>query len=154
MAEAKPKNTVTMKIHGTAVNHARLDVDVRDLKVVIDEPELRGGTNQGATPTETIAIALAGCLNVMGHRCAERVGVDIRALDISVDAQFDRRGVSFEAQIDVPFPQIDVVLNVTTDASDAKIEELKAELARSCPVSTMLRQAGTQLNEHWNVTRP
>ena len=68
MANVKPKNVVDMKVSGQAVTHAQTDVTVRDLTVIVDEPEPRGGTNLGATPTETVAVALAGCLNVMGHR--------------------------------------------------------------------------------------
>lgn len=154
MGNIKPKQVVTMNVQGRAVSQARTDITVRDLKIIVDEPEPRGGTNQGPTPTETVAVALTGCLNVMGHRCAERVGVDIQHLEIDVTAQFDRRGVSFEAEIAVPFPQIDVSLNLTTDAGDDKIDLLKSLLAKHCPVSTMLRQAGTQVNENWQITRP
>ena len=154
MANIKPKSVVTMKIQGKAVNHARTDMTVRDLTVVVDEPEPRGGTNLGATPTETVIVALTGCLNVMGHRCAERIGIDIQDLEIDVEAQFDRRGVTFEEEIAVPFPQINVSLNITSSATEDKIEQLKSLLAKHCPVSTMLRQAGTQVNENWQVTRP
>lgn len=69
-----------MNVQGRAVSQARTDITVRDLKIIVDEPKPRGGTNQGATPTETVAVALTGCLNVIGHRCAERVGVDIQNL--------------------------------------------------------------------------
>tara|TARA_B100001179_G_scaffold138787_1_gene100066 strand:+ start:103 stop:567 length:465 start_codon:yes stop_codon:yes gene_type:complete len=154
MANVKPKNVVDMKVSGQAVTHARTDVTVRDLTVIVDEPEPRGGTNLGATPTETVAVALAGCLNVMGHRCADKVGLEIVDLDIEVHAKFDRRGVSFESEINLPFPEVNVNLNLKTAADDETIEQMKTLLAKHCPVSTMLRQAGTILNENWEIIRP
>ena len=154
MTNVKPKYVVDMKVSGRAISHDRTDVIVRDLKVIVDEPEPRGGTNLGATPTETVAIALAGCLNVMGHRCADEVGLEILDLDIEVDAKFDRRGVTFESEIDLPFPKVNVQLNLKTAAADEKIEQMKSLLAKHCPVSTLLRQGGTILNEVWEITRP
>ena len=103
----------------------------------------------GATPTETVAIALAGCLNVMGHRCADRVGLEIMDLDIEVDAKFDRRGVSFESEINLLFPEVNVKLSLKTAAET--IEQMKTLLAKHCSLSIMLRQAGTRLNGNWEI---
>jgi len=46
------------------------------------------------------------------------------------------------------------LINVTTDASEAAMEKVKADLHRFCPVSKVIRNAGTELEEVWNVTRP
>jgi hypothetical protein len=43
---------------------------------------------------------------------------------------------------------------VTTNASGADMEKVKADLHRFCPVSKVVRNSGTQLEEVWNVTRP
>ena len=154
MINVKPKNVVDMKVSGRAISHVRTDVIVRDLRVIVDEPEPRGGTNLGATPTETVVIALAGCLNVMGHRCADQVGLEILDLNIEIDAKFDRRGVTFESEINLPFPEVNVKLTLKTGADDETIEHMKSLLAKHCPVSTLLRQGGTILNEVWEITRP
>ncbi len=154
MINVKPKSVVAMKVNGRAMSHARTDVTVRDLKIIVDEPEPSGGTNMGATQTETVAVALAGCLNVMGHRCADQVGLEIIDLDIEVDAKFDRRGVTFEAEINRPFPEINVKLNLKTNSDEVTVEKMKSLLAKHCPVSTLLRQGGTVLNEEWDITRP
>jgi uncharacterized OsmC-like protein len=62
---------------------------MRDVQLTIDEPQARGGTNLGPTPTETALAALVGCTNVIGHKCADSLGVDIGHLDISVSCDFD-----------------------------------------------------------------
>jgi putative redox protein len=54
----------------------------------------------------------------------------------------------------VPFPKIRLVINVTTDASEADIEKVKADLHRFCPISKVVRNSGTDIEEVWNVTRP
>ena len=154
MPTIKQKTVVDMKVNALAQSHARTSVNVRDLEVIVDEPEARGGTNLGATPTETIAVALAGCLNVVGHRCAEKVGVKILNLEIDINAKFDRRGVTFEEEGVMPFPEIEVNLELTTEDKDEEIESMKDLLFKHCPISTLLRQAGTKLTENWTIIRP
>ena len=51
----RAKTVVTVHLDGACVSHSRTDVHVRDRVLVIDEPEERGGTNAGPSPTETHA---------------------------------------------------------------------------------------------------
>jgi len=54
----------------------------------------------------------------------------------------------------VPFPKIRLLIDVTTDASEVDLEKVKADLHRFCPISKVVRNSGTQLEEVWKVTRP
>ena len=53
----------------------------------------------------------------------------------------------------MPFPKIRLLIDVTTDASEAEMERVKADLHRFCPISKVIRNSGTQLEEVWNMTR-
>ena len=61
------------------------------------------------------------------------------------------RGATLTQEIDVPFPKLVLVINLTVRASAEQIERLKEDLKKFCPVSKVLRQAGTVIEEHWNV---
>jgi uncharacterized OsmC-like protein len=154
MGAVKQKSIVTMQAHGDVRHHARTDVSVRDLTVTIDEPNERGGTNQGATPTETLVIALIGCTTVVAHRIADRLGIELANMSVDVAADFDRRGVMQEEHLTVPFPKMELTISVATSASQDDMEQLKLDLRKFCPISNMIRQSGTELTETWNVTRP
>jgi putative redox protein len=149
----KPKTMITMQMGGTAVSHARTDISARDVTAIIDEPEVRGGTNQGLTPTETLVSALIGCTNVISQRLAHRDGVTFGEMKIDARAQFDRRGAGLEAEIDVPFPSIELKISVQTDATPQQLEQIKLDLARYCPIAKVIRAAGTQIDEIW-LTEP
>lgn len=84
-AAVKPKTLVPMKMTGTCPTHARTDIFVRDVEIVVDEPTERGGTNIGATPTEMLLAALISCSNVVGQRIAHREGIEFGSL--SFDAK-------------------------------------------------------------------
>jgi len=75
-------------------------------------------------------------------------------MTIDAESTLDRRGTQLLEEIEVPFPKIRLVVDVTTDASEADIEKVKADLHRFCPISKVVRNSGTDIEEVWNVTRP
>lgn len=154
MVTIRPKKIVEMGVTGKALSHSKTAVQVRDLNVIIDEPTERGGTNEGPAPVETVLAALAACTNRIGHKCAEKNDVDIRSMDIDVVVVFDRRGADMELEVDVPFREIRMTIDLETTAPDDAVEAMKTDLAKFCPVSKLIRQAGTKITEEWRVTRP
>jgi putative redox protein len=150
----KEKTTVTQRVHGDCPTHSRTEIAVRDVRTVLDEPKERDGTNMGPTPTETLIAALIACTNVIGHKCAHKHDVEFKAMSIDAECAFDRRGTQLQEEIEVPFTKIRLVINVTTDASDDSMENVKADLHRFCPVAKVFRKAGTAIEEVWNITRP
>jgi uncharacterized OsmC-like protein len=148
----REKTTIKMRMEGVAQSHARTDVSIRGLVKVIDEPIERGGTNQGMSPTETFAASLVGCTNVISHKIAHRMGIELHAMAIHLEADFDRRGVTLADDVKVPFPAMTLTMDVTTDATPQQMEQLQTELAMYCPIAKLVRASGTQLTEVWNIT--
>lgn len=153
MVTVRQKTTVEMKLAAVAETHARTKVTVRDVEGVIDEPEVRGGTNQGLTPTETLMSSLIGCTNVITQRIAHHMGVEISAMDIKLSSQFDRRGVMLEEEVEQPFFDLVMDIDITTDATDEQMTKIKTDLAKFCPIAKVIRGYGATITEHWNVSR-
>lgn len=143
------KTVVTYKATAQCPTHARTEIPVRNLNVVIDEPEERGGTNMGPTPTETAMAALIACTNVIGHKNAKKLGVDLGEITIDADCKFDRRGVLLEEEIDVPFPEITLTVNCDTTASQEELTNVGAETAKYCAIAKLFEAAGTKLTVNW-----
>jgi uncharacterized OsmC-like protein len=145
----KMKTNVKLKVVADCPSHSRADVSVRDLRFSIDEPTERGGTNAGPTPTDTALAALAGCTNVIGHKCAANLGVDIGHLQISVEADFDRRGVTLSDDIDVPFQRVVQEVRYSGSASAEEVARVAEEVEKFCPLSKLFKGAGTELQTNW-----
>ena len=143
------KSEVTLRANATCPSHSRTDVSVRDLVFSIDEPTERGGTNSGPTPTDTALAALIGCTNVIGNKCAAKLGVDIGHLEIQASCTFDRRGVTLEEEIDNPFRHIDLTISYDGPASAEDVERVAGDVRKYCPLSILFRQAGTEIRETW-----
>lgn len=145
----KPKLRVKLRAKAHCPTHSLTNVEVRDVAFAIDEPEERGGTNKGPAPTETAIAALLGCTNTIGNKCAKSLDIDVGHLDISAVCDFDRRGVTLEEEVDVPFMKIALRVETGVVVSDGDLERLAAEVAKYCPLSKLFRQAGTEIEEEW-----
>lgn len=148
----KMKSVVTYRATASCPTHARTEIPVRDLNVVIDEPEERGGTNLGPTPTETAMTALIACTNVIGHKNARRLGIDLGEISIDTSCQFDRRGVLMQEEIDVPFPSVTLTVNCNSPASQEELTLVGEETAKYCAIAKLFEAAGTDLTVNWVKT--
>lgn len=145
------KSIVTLKAQAECPSHSRSDVTIRDLLFAIDEPAARGGTNAGPTPTDTALAALIGCTNVIGHKCAAKLGVDVGHLSIAAECDFDRRGVTLSEDIDLPFTAIRLTVTASGSATQEEIDSVATEVAKYCPLSKLFRAAGTTIEESWRA---
>lgn len=153
MPVMREKLMVKMRMEAEAKSHSRTDVSIRGLVSVIDEPLERGGTNLGMSPTETLISALLSCTSVISHKIARRMGIEIASMNMRAEVDFDRRGVTLAEDVAVPFPAITMTIDVTTAADAAQMDQLRRELAMYCPIAKVIRAAGTELTEVWNVHR-
>ena len=143
-------NVVNMKLEGSSKSHSRLDILARDVESVIDEPVARGGTNLGLSPTETLVSSLLGCTNVITHRIIEKMGLTIDSLEIKSKTKFNKDGASLIEEVDIPFTEIILDIDISTDASEDDLIEVKKQLAMYCPIGKVIRNSGTVINENWN----
>jgi uncharacterized OsmC-like protein len=145
----KMKTVVTYRAKAACPTHSRTEIPVRDLNVIIDEPEERGGTNLGPSPTETAMTALIACTNVIGHKNAHRLGIDLGEISIDAACQFDRRGVLMQEEIDLPFPAVTLTVNCESPASQEELDLVGVETAKYCAIAKLFEAAGTDLTVNW-----
>ncbi len=146
------KTTVKLRASAVSPSHSLSNISVRDVRFAIDEPVERGGTNLGPTPTDTALSALVGCTNVIGHKCADVLGVDIGHLTISAVCDFDRLGVTLQQEVDVPFVKILLTVESDGPATQSELDLVSAEVGKYCPLAKLFRQGGTIIEENWKST--
>ena len=144
------KTTVKLRAEAACSSHSLANISIRDIAFAIDEPVERGGTNLGPTPTDAALAALIGCTNVIGHKCAAKLQIDIGHLDISASCDFDRRGVTLTEEIDVPFKKIHLKIQMSNVVSEQNLQRLQSEITKYCPLAKLFRQAGTIIEEEWH----
>ena len=143
------KTSVKLRVAAQCPSHSLSEIAVRDTGFKIDEPVERGGTNLGPTPTDTALAALAGCTNVIAHKCAKSLGMEIGHLNVSIVCDFDRRGVTLSEEVDVPFERISLKVETSERVDDDDLGRLADEVAKYCPLSKLFKEAGTEILEEW-----
>jgi len=103
------------------------DVDVRGHSVTADEPEERGGEDEGPSPQELLAVSLASCTAITIEMYADRKKWDVGQLLVEVDVEYDG-----------PVPdQFIVTLHLPGGLSEEQLERLRV-IAGKCPVHRAL----------------
>jgi uncharacterized OsmC-like protein len=126
-------------IKGESNSPAQFIAKTRQFKLIIDEPEGLGGTDEGANPVEYILAGLAGCLNVVGHIVAKELGFTIDKLKIEVVGNInpDRLfGVSDNER--AGFKKIDLKLIPETDAPVEILVKWLKIVQKRCPIKDNL----------------
>lgn len=149
----KLKPTVKMAMTATGETHARSTVRARDVISTLDEPLERDGTNLGLSPTETLMASLIGCTNVISKRIAHGMGVQFGEMDIKLGAEFNRLGTLLQEEIETPFSNIVLDIEVATDATPEQLEAIKTDLVKYCPIAKVIRNSGITITENW-TTKP
>ncbi|WP_420643507.1 OsmC family protein [Candidatus Leptofilum sp.] len=143
------------KAHGVMQTHALTRVQVRDLSpVFVDEPPSRGGEDRAPTPMEHILIALCGCTSVTTSRLAKKIRFQFDHLESFAEAELDQRGLSGRAEVDVHYRAVRLIIQITTNESDARLARLQALVDKYCPVSSFIKAAVANYTIEWQKVQP
>lgn len=149
--QVKPKALIPMPVAAEATSATRCEVQARGHRLVIDEPPVRHGTDDGPTPLETLMAAFAGCTNVILNKIAAEQGVAVSGLKIQVTGHLDRRGIEGTAKVDNVFPEIALTIECRMKGVPEDSAPLQQQLRERCPVSVLLHASGSTVNETWRV---
>ncbi len=147
----RKKPLIRVQVEGNCPTMSLTEIRSRGHAFVVDEPAFRHGTDVGPTPLETMLGALVACTNVIARRIAHEAGIGLHFRRIGCEAMLDHRGIDDEAHVAAPFPEIALTLEAETDATPAQLDDLRAALERRCPMSVILREAGSRIALDWQT---
>ena len=151
LAEAVPQ-IKTVRADGEWKGNYRTDLDVRDFRFVIAEPEKLGGNNEGPTPMEYVLGALNGCLNVVIELVAKERGIALGDLRVSSSGLVDQRGLFGTADVSPHFQSVDVTVTGTATGPAAQLADLQQTVLKRCPVYNLIRDSNAHVAVAWNLT--
>lgn len=130
---------LNVKIEGNAKSATQLNVNARKFSLVVDEPPVFGGTDNGANPVEYLLAAYAGCINVVAHLTARELGIEVKSMKIEISG--DLNPAKFAGEPDAEragFKNIDVEFNPESDASPELTQKWIKVIKERCPVNDNL----------------
>ncbi|NYF98412.1 OsmC family protein [Janibacter cremeus] len=134
-------NLLTTSVTGALKRGTATEVTLsaRQHTFTIDEPSGLGGTDLGANPVEHLLAALASCTVISYQVWAEKLGLTLEGVDVTVDGDVDLNG--FFGAVDgvrPGFQGIDLAVTLTGPESDASYRKLEEAVATHCPVADNL----------------
>lgn len=126
-------------------------VEARQFSFVVAEPTSLGGTDEAANPIEYLLGSLDGCVSVVVETVAKELGITFDALETLATGTIDLRGFAGTADVSPHFQSLTLTLALTTAASEAEIDELKALVLRRCPLLNLIKDAGVDVRDVWVV---
>lgn len=103
-------------------------VQIRNHRLVVDEPQEVGGDDEGPCPQELLAASLATCTAITIEMYAKRKGWDIGTVEVAVDYTPPERGCPTKFSLDLRLP---------SGCTDEQRERLQV-IAAMCPVHRTL----------------
>ncbi|HEY6672472.1 MAG TPA: OsmC family protein [Solirubrobacterales bacterium] len=126
------KSAVARRRHG--FEH---ELEIREHRLIVDEPETGGGTDQGPSPTELLAASLASCTAITIEMYANRKEWGLGAVEVAVDYT--------EATTDQP-ATFDLRITLGAQLSDEHRDRLLT-IAGKCPVHRALKATDVRVND-------
>ncbi|WP_286236772.1 OsmC family protein [Neptuniibacter halophilus] len=119
-----------------------VQADIRDHKVVIDQPLEARGTNEGPTPLEYFLFSLAGCIGTIARIAANQQKIELRSMAIKVEGDLNPMGLLGKATEDrVGFQQIRVEASIDADLSSEEKQVFLDAVCERCPLHDNIKLA-------------
>lgn len=129
----------------------KTNISVRNFPVFsMDEPAQLGGDDAGPMPLEYVVAALNGCNGVMIPLVAKELDFTFSDIDFETTGIVDTRGLLGEEGVRTHFQKIRFHVNIQTEESEERIEQLKKEVERRCPVYNLFVDAGIEVDTKWS----
>ena len=113
------------------------EVEIREHRLIADEPEAKGGTDQGPAPSELLAASLGTCTAITMEMYAGRKEWGLGTVEVAVDYT--------EATADDP-PTFDVTITLGAELSEENRDRLLT-IAGKCPVHKALKSQEVVIND-------
>ena len=107
--------------------------------VIIDQPEVFGGKDEGPSALDFVFVALAGCLITIGKMVAMQRRINLRGMQVDISGEVNLdvlRGKDDSERSG--YKSIRVDIRIDADLSDEEKHAFISEIDRRCPVSANL----------------
>jgi putative redox protein len=116
---------------------------------IIDEHANMGGKDSGPSPLEYLLGSLAGCEEVIAQLVAREKGIKLNGIRFEVEGTLDNKGLMGDPNVKPYFEKVRVRAIVDTPEDESRVKELQEAVDRRCPVFTLIKAAGVELDAVW-----
>jgi putative redox protein len=113
------------------------EVEIREHRLIVDEPKETGGGDQGPTPTELLAASLASCTAITIEMYANRKEWDLGDVEVTTDFTEATADTSARFKVEIKSP---------AELTDEQRDRILT-IAHKCPVHRALMGADVEIDD-------
>jgi len=114
----------------------RVECEVRDHTIVIDQPADMGGSDAGPNPIEALLIALGSCQATMAAIIASQKRIDLAGFSIEIEGDYDLDSLMGKTEEEqTGMIEIRQKIFIDADLTDEEKKEFFEEVHARCPVT-------------------
>ncbi|MCK5130066.1 MAG: OsmC family protein [Clostridiales bacterium] len=132
---------VKYRAHAHSENKTKTVVKIKNFNIIVDEPKIFGGTNEGPNPLEILLAAFAGCLNIVGHKVAKDMGFSLNSIKIDIEGDIDPSkfmGLKTRKRAGYTEIRVKITPDTITTVDPETLAKWVEEIEERCPVSDVL----------------
>jgi putative redox protein len=114
------------------------EIEIRQHRLIADEPEDEGGGDAGPKPTELLAASLASCTATTVEMYLDRKDVEIGEVEVAVDYEVPSKVGET--------PRFEVKIKIEAELTDEQRERVLV-IAGKCPVHRTLMAQDVEIND-------
>ena len=137
---SNPENAV-VQYESTSILKEGLqsNVQLRDHKLIVDEPKSFGGKDEGPSPVELILAALATCQEITYKAFATALGINLESVSVNLNGTLDLQGfLGLNKNTRPGFQNITGNVDIKSSSSQTEIDKLISIVNQHCPVLDIL----------------
>lgn len=128
----------TFKATARSVEGLRVEGKSRGLRVMFDEPEELGGSNEAMNPVEMLLNTLGACQIITAKSYAADFGVNLKDMWVEIEGDLDLDGFFRVPGVRSGLQGIRFKMNFVTDSPEKNVRELAQEVEKHCPIGATL----------------
>ena len=137
---ANPENAVVQYESASILKEGlQSNVQLRNHKLIVDEPKSFGGKDEGPSPVELILAALATCQEITYKAFATALGTNLESVSVNLNGTLDLQGfLGLNKNTRPGFQNIKGNVDIRSSSSQAEIDKLINIVNQHCPVLDIL----------------
>jgi uncharacterized OsmC-like protein len=122
----------------------QVEVSAAGFKMIFDEPEQMGGTNQGVNPMSAALGVMGACQTIVAFMFAKQKGIDLQDFRVEIEGDMDMNALMKQNGDRTGFQEIRYKMVFKSNEDEETLEEFSRFIENNCPVSDTFNQ-GTKL---------
>lgn len=133
--ETKDIQKIEFGVESATKSASQAEISVRNFKVLVDEPELLGGTDEAPNPVEYILCGLTGCMHILAFNTARELNMELSDMKIKVSGELDpSKMFGMPTDERAGYQKVAIELHPETTANQETLGKWKSIMAERSPV--------------------